>query len=296
MSITEYLDKNADFVDDFLDRHLNEPAAPSRLIEAMRYGVLKGGKKIRASLLFATGEAFSITLENLLPLAAAIEMIHSFSLVHDDLPSIDNDDFRRGKPSLHRAYNEGMGVLAGDALLVDGLRLIVTDQNFTGRFGLEKGWEIVGILLEALGSAGMVGGQVFDIENEGRQASWDEVRRIYRMKTAGFIQAPILCAAVAGGCSPGEKEVLSRFGLFLGECFQMVDDLLDISQPSKRLGKTAGKDLVQQKATLVRLFGTDRTREFLDKTYREALSVVSALDRPLDNLLAIAAFIVERNH
>lgn len=294
MEITEYLQTNAALIDGYLDRVLISSEAPRTLIEALRYGVLGGGKKIRASLVFAAGEAFSLNPESLLPIGAAIEMIHSFSLVHDDLPCMDNDDFRRGKPSLHRAYGEAMGVLAGDGLLVEGLNQVVGNRDLLARFGPDTVLDITRVLLAALGVTGMVGGQVLDMAFEGRSVEESEVREMYRMKTGCFIEASILCGAIAGNGTAEERAVLARFGSLIGLCFQIVDDLLDVTQESDQLGKTAGKDQVQQKATLLSLYGMEKTRTLLQHTYGQARSTLTALSRPARTLLDLAAFIVER--
>ena len=198
MDIIQYINENAILLDNHLEQRLFFPEAPTRLMEALRYGVIGGGKKLRASLCLATGEAYGIKREDLLSLAGGIEMIHSFSLVHDDLPEMDNDDYRRGKYSLHKAFGGAMGILAGDALLVEGFRFILSDSHFCRLVGNTKLLKILNVLLDALSVEGMVGGQVLDIDLEGTEADEEQVMDIYRMKTARFIQAPILCGAIVG--------------------------------------------------------------------------------------------------
>ena len=296
MDIIQYITENTILLDRYLEQKLVFPEAPPRLVEALRYGVVGGGKKIRASLCMATGEAFGIERESLLPLAAGIEMIHSFSLVHDDLPEMDNDDYRRGKYSLHKAFGGAMGILAGDALLVEGFRFFLSDHTFRQLVGDAQLIHILQVLLSALGVEGMVGGQVLDIDSEGTEVNEERVNDIYRMKTARFIQASILCGAVVGKASEDEMHNLGQFGLLLGECFQMKDDLLDVTQSSNILGKTAGKDTEQDKATLVKLYGIHTTQEIMENRFREAETILSSFNRSFFHLKELARFIVTRNY
>jgi geranylgeranyl diphosphate synthase type II len=296
MDIIQYINENAILLDNHLEQRLFFPEAPTRLMEALRYGVIGGGKKLRASLCLATGEAYGIKREDLLSLAGGIEMIHSFSLVHDDLPEMDNDDYRRGKYSLHKAFGGAMGILAGDALLVEGFRFILSDSHFCRLVGNTKLLKILNVLLDALSVEGMVGGQVLDIDLEGTEADEEQVMDIYRMKTARFIQAPILCGAIVGGVNKKELNDLERFGLLAGECFQIKDDLLDVTQPSEILGKTAGKDVQQEKATLVKIYGIHGTQEIMENLLREAEAILNQTNRSFSLLREIAHFIITRHH
>jgi geranylgeranyl diphosphate synthase type II len=296
MDIIQYINENAILLDNHLEQRLFFPEAPTRLMEALRYGVIGGGKKLRASLCLATGEAYGIKREDLLSLAGGIEMIHSFSLVHDDLPEMDNDDYRRGKYSLHKAFGGAMGILAGDALLVEGFRFILSDSHFCRLVGNTKLLKILDVLLDALSVEGMVGGQVLDIDLEGTEADEEQVMDIYRMKTARFIQAPILCGAIVGGVNKKELNDLERFGLLAGECFQIKDDLLDVTQPSEILGKTAGKDVQQEKATLVKIYGIHGTQEIMENLFREAEAILNQTNRSFSLLREIAHFIITRHH
>lgn len=296
MDIIQYINENAVLIDNHLEQRLHFSEAPARLVEALRYGVIGGGKKIRASLCLATGEAFGVKREDLLSLAGGIEMIHSFSLVHDDLPEMDNDDYRRGKFSLHKAFGGAMGILAGDALLVEGFRFFLSDSYFCRLVGNSKLVQILNILLDALSVEGMVGGQVLDIDLEGIEVDEEQVMNIYRMKTARFIQAPILCGAIVGGAKKNELQDLERFGLLAGECFQIKDDLLDVTQPSEVLGKTAGKDLQQEKATLVKIHGIHGTQEIMENLFQEAETILNQADRSFSLLRELAHFIITRHH
>ncbi len=295
MDVEEILARSAWLVEEFTRKHLPRRGVPPVLWDSVVYGAT-GGKKLRASLLFATAWAYGIPEEKVLPLAAGIEMIHSFSLVHDDLPCMDNDDFRRGKPSLHRAFGEAMGVLAGDALLVEGLRMFVENREFLKAFGTRKTIAVLRVLLRALGNQGMVGGQVLDLLYQGKEVTEQKVFEIYRRKTAYFIQAPILCGGILGGASRREKSLLARFGLLLGECFQIKDDLLDVTQESVRLGKTAGKDLVQGKATLVRVRGITKTEEIMNALFERACQILAPLPRDFGMLFALSRFVITRDH
>ncbi len=294
VKLNEYLQSNATLVDEYLSRKLRFPSAPSSLEEAMRYGSIGGGKKVRASLLFAAGEGFSLDPESLLPLAGGIEMIHSFSLVHDDLPCMDDDDYRRGKPSLHRAFGESMGVLAGDAMLIEGFRFFLSDTVFLSKFGEKTVLSLTNTLLDALGTEGMVGGQVLDLEAEEKTVSRDTVHRIMRMKTAALIRACVVCGALAGRGDEEELMLLSEFGRLLGECFQLKDDILDLTASSHILGKTAGKDVAQEKATLIRIEGMEEARNALSSTFQKALSYLGRIERSFPRLRELSCFIVER--
>lgn len=295
-TVLDYLKENSLLVDAFLEKKLRYQGVPPVLEKAMRYGTIGGGKKVRASLLFASGEAFGVEREKLLPLAAGIEMIHSFSLVHDDLPCMDDDDYRRGKLSMHRAFGEAMAVLVGDALLVEGLRIFATDEQFLKEFGTEKVWEILVALFEALGVSGMLSGQVLDMQKEGKPVDDSVVEQIMVMKTGRFIQAAVLCGGILGGARAEERSLLAEFGLLLGKCFQLKDDLLDVTGSTDKLGKTTGKDLVQKKATLLRATGFENAKRQLQSWYEEALSVLSRIRRPVGRLQDIARFVVEREH
>lgn len=296
MNIERFLQESAQAVDEFLESHLSGPEIPPRLLEAMKYGVIGGGKKIRASLLFATAEAYGVDRETLLPLAAGIEMIHAFSLVHDDLPCMDNDDFRRGKPSMHRAFGEAMGVLAGDALLVEGLNCFLGDSRFVKAFGPSRVLQVAQVILGALGGKGMVGGQVLDLAYQGREVTADQVYEMYFLKTARFIQAPVVCGSILGKAKPRDRKILARFGQRLGICFQIKDDLLDVTQESATLGKTAGKDVEQDKATLVKIKGLEATENILQEEFKKAVAELLSLERPLEKLLTLAHFVVERQY
>ncbi|MEN3185581.1 MAG: polyprenyl synthetase family protein [Atribacterota bacterium] len=293
-NIEQFLKENAQEVDKFVENYLSLQRVPPQLFKALRYGAIGGGKKIRASLLFAAGEAYEVSRATLLPLAAGIEMIHTFSLVHDDLPCMDNDDYRRGKPSMHRAFGEAMGVLVGDALLVEGLSLFMNNEGFIQSFGAERTLEMAQVILRALGGEGMVGGQVLDLEYQGKDVKENEVYEIYHMKTACFIQAPVMCGGIAGGADQKERGVLAKFGLKLGICFQIKDDLLDVTQESSILGKTAGKDVKQDKATLIKIKGMEAAEKVLQDEFEQAVTLLSSLDRSFERLLGIARFIVER--
>ena len=295
MKIEDFLQENAHLVDEYLERNFAPLSATSSLVFPILYGA-KGGKKIRASLTLATGFGYGVEKEHLLPVAGAIEMIHAFSLVHDDLPCMDNDDYRRGKPSMHRAFGEAMAVLTGDALLIEGLRLIVGNEELAKLFGKEKVLDMTNVILKALGIEGMVGGQVLDLEGEGREVSEEKVWEIYRKKTGSLLTASILCGAIAGSAPSQEKEILENFGMLLGECFQIKDDILDVTQEKEVLGKTPGKDKIQDKATLVKVKGVVESEKIMKDKWEEAICLLSSIPRPFPFLLEIARFVIERKY
>jgi len=276
-------------VDRSLDRYL-PPATrpPARLHEAMRYSVFGGGKRLRPGLAILACEALGGARAAVLPGACALEMIHTYSLIHDDLPSMDDDDFRRGRPSCHRAFDEATAILAGDALQAEAFGTIARHVR---RPALAAA--LAAELAEAAGASGMVGGQVLDIAGSSKS---DEaaLERIHRMKTAAMFRAAARMGALSAGAPPAKVKSLGVFGERLGLAFQIVDDILDVSGTAGELGKTPGKDTAQDKATYPALFGVEASRRRAELLKREALKAVSPLGRKAGALVGLAEFIVGR--
>lgn len=289
-----YLDAVRADVDAALERVLpTMDVAPARLHEAMRYAVFAGGKRFRPALLVATGERFGVPREELLEPAAALELIHTFSLVHDDLPALDDDDLRRGRPTVHVEYDEALAILVGDALLGLGLEVLT---HFPAALPEAARLRATAAAAAALGSRGMIGGQVDDLEAEGNAElhSADLLESIHRRKTGELIVLSLRLAGFYAGLSEGEDELLTRFGELLGLMFQMVDDILDVEGDTETLGKTAGKDMQAAKLTYPRLFGLDETKRRVDAAEEEALGIARSLPGDPGVHAALVGFLVHR--
>jgi len=291
--LTAYMADRAQAVDRALDRFLpRESAPPASLHKAMRYSVFAGGKRLRPVLVAAGAEAVGGTLEAVMPAACAVEMIHTYSLIHDDLPAMDNDDFRRGVPTSHKVFGEAIAILAGDALLTLAFRLLANSSPAGGEAGRLRDMLIE--VADAAGSAGMVGGQVADIECEGKVAGAAIVDYIHTHKTAALIRASIRSGAILAGASAAELKALGVVGDSLGLAFQIMDDILDITATSEELGKTAGKDQAQQKATYPAVHGIEASRRRAQALVADAHAALAPFGERAMPLRALGTIIIER--
>jgi farnesyl diphosphate synthase len=267
-------------------------AAPARLHRAMRYATLEGGKRARPLLCFAAGELAGATPERLELAAAAVEMMHAYSLVHDDLPCMDNDHLRRGKPTVHVEYDEATAMLVGDALQSLAFQLLAEQPLARDA---QAQLEMVKTLALAAGSRGMAGGQAIDLQSTGKTLTLPELEFMHILKTGALIRAAVALGALCGrALGAGQAERLDRYAKCVGLAFQVVDDVLDCDASSATLGKTAGKDARQRKATYVSLMGLPRARELADELRREALAALEGLGEPALRLRQLADFIVLR--
>jgi geranylgeranyl diphosphate synthase, type II len=272
-------------VDRALDRWLpSEKTKPITLHKAMRYSVFGGGKRVRPILCLAASEACGGTVKAALPAACAIECIHTYSLVHDDLPCMDDDDLRRGRATAHRKFGEAVAVLSGDALLTIAFEILAETKE-TGRYGLQ---DFYLELTAAAGSSSLVGGQVADLEAERKPAGPRELLFIHRAKTAAMIAASLRLGAMAADASPQQVKALGSFGESLGLAFQIVDDILDETQPSRVLGKSAGKDAAAGKATYPAVFGLEKSRREATRLTAKAHKALEPLGGDTDFLHGIA--------
>jgi geranylgeranyl diphosphate synthase type II len=287
-----YMKVQAAAVDVALDRFLPpETQRPETLHKAMRYSVFAGGKRLRPVLVIAGAEAVGGTAERVMPTACALEMIHTYSLVHDDLPAMDNDDFRRGVPTNHKVFGEAIAILAGDALLTLAFRL-VADNARTADLGSIQA--VVADVAEAAGHAGMVAGQVADLEAEGRQVGADTLDYIHVHKTGALIRTSLRVGAMLCGATAEQVRALSVAGANLGLAFQIVDDILDVVASSEELGKTAGKDQIQQKATFPAIHGIEASRARARSLIAEAEEALTAFGPRAEPIRALGRFILER--
>lgn len=288
-----YLERQREAVDRYLVTLLEKGAEPRRLREAMHYSVAAGGKRLRPLLTVATAETMGLPGKRVLAVAAAFELVHTYSLIHDDLPAMDDGKLRRGRPTCHRAHGEALAILAGDALLTLAFEQVAVYGLREGCF--ERALQISLELARAAGGEGMVGGQVLDLEAEGRSLDLPALERIDRCKTGALLKAAVRCGALAAGASPAELDSLSGYGSCLGLAFQITDDLLDGAGSAAELGKDAGADRARGKATFPALLGAEAARERCEELYRRALLYLEELKRPADLLQELARQLVFRD-
>jgi geranylgeranyl pyrophosphate synthase len=276
-----------------MDRHLpRADGSPEGLHAAMRYAALEGGKRVRPMLVYAAGEALGTVAERLDNVACAVELIHSYSLAHDDLPAMDDDDLRRGRPTCHKAFDEATAILAGDALQTLAFQVLARDEGLAA----EQRLYMIETLACASGSRGMVGGQALDLEAEGRQLELPNLQRVHIHKTGALIRAAVLLGAAPSGAEPQVVQCLARYAECIGLAFQIRDDVLDEEGDTRTLGKTGGADRARLKSTYPALMGLGRAKQEAEDLCREAVENLSRLDRRADPLRWLAAYIVEREN
>jgi farnesyl diphosphate synthase len=262
-----------------------------RLAEAMRYATLGGGKRLRAFLVMEAAALFSVAETCAARVAASVEMLHAYSLVHDDLPAMDDDDLRRGKPSTHKAFDEATAILAGDALQTRAFELLAEADTHSDALAR---CELVAALAFASGAKGMAGGQMIDITTEGQTLSAPAVTRLQALKTGRLIQYSAEAGAILGRASPQQRHLLAAYGRDLGAAFQIADDLLDVEGSVEEIGKTSGKDVAAGKATMVAVLGAEMARAHADMLARQAADHLDEFGDRGANLRALAAFVVTR--
>jgi geranylgeranyl diphosphate synthase type II len=266
---------------------------PEKIYEAMRYSLLAGGKRLRPILCLAACELFGGSLEMSLPTACALEMIHTMSLIHDDLPAMDNDDYRRGKLTNHKVYGEDIAILAGDGLLAYSFEYVVTQ---TKNVAPQNILDVIARLGRTVGAAGLVGGQVLDLESEGKSdITAETLTFIHTHKTGALLETSVVAGAILAGAKAEEIEKLAKYAQNIGLAFQIVDDILDITATAEQLGKTAGKDLQAQKATYPSLWGLEASRKQAEELIEEAIEQLHEYGGVAEPLRAIASFIVNRD-
>jgi len=264
---------------------------PKKLHEAIRWSLFAGGKRFRPALLLAVGETFGAPENNLLQTAAAIEMIHTYSLVHDDLPAMDNDDLRRGRATCHKKFGEATAILAGDVLQTLAFQAIADDESLSAEIRVK----LVSEIARAAGTpSGMVAGQQLDLEAEGKGVSIEHLEKIHHNKTGAMISVAARAGAIIAGASKKEIEVVTNYAAQIGLLFQITDDLLDVTQTTEVLGKTAGKDVSAEKATYPALYGLDETGKLAENVYAQACRELEKIDKEKGLLCKIADFILNR--
>ena len=298
MDLRRYLQEKKEMVDSALERYLpKKEEFTSNLHKAMRHSLFAGGKRIRPILSIASFEAAGGKGEKIIPFACALEMIHTYSLIHDDLPAIDNDDYRRGKPTCHKVFGEAIAILAGDGLLTEAFKLMTNqpaENHLSSGGGVVLG--LVNEVAQAAGVLGMVGGQVVDIESEGKAVDLPTVQYIHTRKTGAMILTSVRVGARLGGAKEEILKALTRYGENLGLAFQIVDDVLNVEGEAGLMGKKTGSDLSRGKATYPSVLGVEESKKRAKELVRLAVDALEPLGPEADPLREIARFVVAREY
>ena len=293
MDIKSYLKEKRELIDSYLESYFSIPSEPFVLHEAMRYSLFAGGKRIRPILALASYEACGGNPKDIVPYATALELIHTYSLIHDDLPSMDNDDLRRGKPTNHKVFGEAMAILAGDALLTEAFLMLSNNLHSSSL----KPSNLIKIIREvslASGVHGMVGGQALDIFSENIEPDKDTLNFIHLHKTAALITASVRMGAILANIKEKKLKALTEYGTGIGLAFQIIDDILDIEGNAEELGKTAGSDIKMKKMTYPALCGTEKSRQKAKDLISDAIDSLKIFSSEADQLRKIARYLLKR--
>ncbi len=292
MELKEYLETRRLMVEEALEAALPEQEGPeARVIEAMRYSLFAGGKRLRPILCLAAAEAVGGEVEAAMPAACALEMIHTYSLIHDDLPAMDDDDLRRGVPTNHKVFGEAIAILAGDGLLTEAFVLLGHYNTLLP----ERALQLVGVIAKAASYRGMVGGQVVDMLSQNKPADLETVQQMHSRKTAALIAAAAESGALAGKGSEAQVAALARYGKAVGLAFQIADDILDIEGDTELLGKTTGADVARGKVTYPAAVGLERSRQAARGLVDDALAALEGFDDKAEPLRTLATYIITRS-
>jgi len=290
--LQQFLATRTKTVNAALDKFLpSDKTRPATIHKAMRYSLFAGGKRMRPALCLAAAAACGGKEADALPLACAVECIHTYSLIHDDLPAMDNDDFRRGKPTNHKMFGDGIAVLAGDALLTQAFEIAAQ----------AKGWpryphrDLILEIAKASGSLQLVAGQVADLEGEGKKLSVAELKYIHERKTSALLCCSVRLGGMSANCTAAQLKALTDFGYHVGLAFQVIDDILDVTQTSEQLGKTAGKDTRSQKATFPAIVGLEKSRQIAEQLTAKAFAALKTFKGKAVALEALAEFLLKRD-
>lgn len=299
MNAATYLEEQSRLVNTYLDRYTTPATAPSlseappSLLEAMRYSLMGGGKRLRPVLVIAAAKLFGVPAERVMPTACALELIHTYSLIHDDLPAMDDDDLRRGRPTSHKVFGEAVAILAGDALLTMAFELAGRQARVPG-VTAEQAAQVVVEIASGAGPAGMVGGQVEDLTWEGRSAGEAQLIRIHRLKTGALIRTALRCGAILGGASAADLDRLTQYADHFGLAFQIQDDVLDVAGDAAKTGKGVGRDAKHQKSTYVSLFGLEGARVRARAEVAAARTALTNFGQRADALVTLVQFVIDR--
>jgi geranylgeranyl diphosphate synthase type II len=293
MALQQYLRDRQKQIDRALDGYLPRATVkPATIHKAMRYSLFAGGKRLRPVLALAAAEACGASVETALPAACAVECIHTYSLIHDDLPAMDDDDLRRGRPTSHKVFGEGIAILAGDALLTIAFEILAQAKETT-RYKMPA---LIRELATASGSQWLIAGQVLDLEGEGKKLTGKQLQFIHQAKTAALLTSSIRLGAMSANATSARLESLTAFGQALGLAFQVIDDILDVTQTTEKLGKTAGKDVAATKATYPAIFGLERSRAEAQRLTADAHKALAPLGSKAATLREIADYLLARDY
>ncbi len=296
MDIIDYLSTKRILVENTMQGYMHTPLGKlSDHIESLNYSLNAGGKRVRPILCIAAGETLNSPTESLLATACALEFIHTYSLIHDDLPSMDDDELRRGKPTNHMIYGEAGAILAGDGLLTLSFEILSCPDN-ASRISDTDRIKVINLISKAVGSLGMVGGQALDISSENKQISFDTLKMIHSCKTGALITASVQAGAIIGQATNNQYTCLTDYGNQIGLAFQIIDDLLNVEGTTEQLGKTAGSDAEREKATYPAFFGVEETRKRAKNSIESALDSLSIFDHRADPLRSLAQYILTRTN
>jgi geranylgeranyl diphosphate synthase type II len=292
-NLTSYINSKNKQINRYLESILSNTIQDQQLVAAMRYSLMAGGKRLRPILCLAAAEAVGGRQDQALPAAGALEMIHTYSLIHDDLPAMDDDELRRGKPTCHVAFDEATAILAGDALLTLAFQILSSTKISNPEQALA--WlEVIRTIADAAGYCGMIQGQMLDISSEGRNLSIDELESMHQLKTGALITAALRCGAIIGGAGKDQQAALEAYAGNIGLAFQVADDILNVEGDPELLGKAVGTDQLREKSTYPSILGLNESKQFAKKIVRNALQAIENFDKRSDALRAIATYIIER--
>ena len=293
IELKSYIKQKNLIIDASLEKMIQDSQSSPTLVKAMRYSLMAGGKRIRPVLCLAACEAVGGLSEDALAAACALEMIHTYSLIHDDLPAMDDDELRRGKATCHIAFDEATAILAGDALLTLAFEVLSSVPLADGKQATQ--WlRVIQLISQAAGFRGMVQGQILDIASEGLILSADELKSMHRLKTGALIEASLACGALLGGADQRQKDLLNSYARKIGLAFQVADDILNVEGNPELMGKSTGTDSLREKSTYPSVLGIQASREFAEKLVQESLQALETFDKQADPLRGIAKYIIER--
>ena len=298
-NLREYLKEKQSVINESLNRHIRRISTDyvsDRIVSAMEYSIMAGGKRLRPILCIAACEVVGGQIEKCMDAACALEMIHTYSLIHDDLPAMDNDDLRRGKPTCHVAFDEATAILAGDALLTIGFQILAAGTIEDNTDELRNRLNIIHRIAAAAGYNGMIAGQMLDILSEGKKLNIEELKQLHTSKTGALIEASVYTGALLGNATREQIDCLTDFSANIGLAFQVADDILNVEGDPAHMGKAVGTDNDRLKSTYPSLIGINASRQFAGELIGQALQALERFDSAADPLRAIARYIVERKH
>jgi geranylgeranyl diphosphate synthase type II len=291
--LNAYLTEKVERINAALESILRTSERPDRLLEAMTYSLMAGGKRFRSVLCVAAAEAVGGDLEDVLPAACALEMVHTYSLIHDDLPAMDDDDLRRGQPTCHKAFDEATAILAGDALLTLAFQTLSSIAADSDQQAM-KWLRVIQLISHAAGYCGMIQGQMLDIGSEGSQLTLNELKSMHRLKTGALIEVSARCGAELVDVNSSQIQLLESYAQYIGLAFQVTDDILNVEGDPVIMGKAVGTDKLRQKSTYPSLLGLEESKTFARKMIDNALQALESFDQKAEPLRAIATYIIDR--